>query len=107
MNRFIAFLFLGFFCAVPVFGEYPAKPRPFPFHSVVVSVDEKAQTFRMGKKVIHQVYVSKETKILKSDETPATFAAIMPGVEVRGSVRKRADGDYDAVSLKIDRKSVV
>ena len=82
------------------------KARPFPFQSVVVSVDPAARTFRMGKKVIHPVHVLPTTRIMKGDGTPGAFKALAPGVEVRGSVRKRADGDYEAVSLKIGSKPV-
>jgi hypothetical protein len=80
------------------------KPRPFPFQSVVVSVNADAHTFCMGKKVVHQVHVVPETKITQSDATAAAFEALAPGVEIRGAVRKRADGDYDAVSVKIGAK---
>jgi len=80
------------------------KARPFPFQSVVVSMDKKARTFRMGKKVIHQVHVLPETKLLKADGTSAPFEALQPGMEIRGSVRKRSDADYDAVSVKIGPK---
>ncbi|MDD5349713.1 MAG: hypothetical protein PHQ12_05830 [Chthoniobacteraceae bacterium] len=81
-----------------------AKPRPFPFQSVIVSVDPAARTFRMGKKVIHQVHILPETKITRGDTVPAAFETLTPGMEIRGAVRKRADGDYDAVSVKIGPK---
>lgn len=81
-----------------------AQTRPFPFQRVVVSVDAAARTFRMGKKIIHQVHVLPTTRVMKGDGTPGVFEALAPGVEVRGSVRKRADGDYDAVSVKIGPK---
>jgi len=80
------------------------KARSFPFQSVVVSVDKAARTFRMGKNVVHQVHVLPETKIAKGDGTAAGFEALAPGTEVRGSVRKRSDADWDAVSIKIGPK---
>jgi len=83
-----------------------AKVKPIPFQNTVVSVDKATQTFKMGKKTVHQVHVTPETKVLKADETPAVFEEILVGVEVRGSVKKRADGDYDAVSVKIGPKAV-
>jgi len=84
-------------------AEAKAKPFPFP-NTTIVSVDKATQTFKMGKKTVHQVHVTPETKMLKGDETPATFDAIIIGMEVRGSVKKRADVDYDAVSVKIGPK---
>ena len=86
-------------------SAFPAvNARPFPFQSVVVSVDKAARTFRMGKKVIHQVHVLPETKISQGDGTAAGFEALAPGTEIRGSVRKRSDADWDAVSVKIGPK---
>jgi len=82
-----------------------AKARPFPFRSTVISVDKGTRTFRMGKKNVHQVHVMPETKVLKGDETPATFEEIVEGIEVRGAVNKRADGDYEAVTIKIGPKA--
>ncbi|MCX6967354.1 MAG: hypothetical protein NTZ46_06150 [Verrucomicrobia bacterium] len=117
MIQFSKFAFLFCLCvALPAWGNPPATPtatpapspaakaRPFPFQSVLLSVDKGARTFRMGKKVIHQVHVLAETKLLKSDGTAAPFEALQPGVEIRGSVRKRSDADYDAVSVKIGPK---
>lgn len=114
----IAAAALCFSLALPAFGA-PAKAfnaesspaaspaaqtRPFPFKSTVISVDKATHTFRIGKKTVHQVHVLPGTKLAKSDETPFTFEEIVVGTEIRGSVRKRADGDYEAVSLKIGPK---
>jgi hypothetical protein len=94
-------------CAAPFAAsaaDATTKARPFPFHSVIFSVDATARTFCMGKKVFHQVHVLPETKITQGDTTAATFEALTVGLEIRGSVRKRDDGDYDAVSVKIGPK---
>lgn len=82
-----------------------AKPRPYPFSSVVVSVDPVAKTFQMGKKKIRLVHVGSATRLLKSDGSPAVFGDLAAGVEIRGSVRKRPDGALDAVSVKIGPKA--
>jgi len=79
--------------------------RPFPFESVVISVDKNTRSFKMGKKTVHQVHVLPETKVLKGDGTPAVFEEIIVGIDIRGSVKKRADGDYEAVSLKVGPKA--
>jgi formylmethanofuran:tetrahydromethanopterin formyltransferase len=80
------------------------KARPFPFQSVVISVDAAAKSFRMGKKIVHQVYIVPTTRVMNGDGTPGTFESLKPGVEVRGAVRKRVNGDYEAVSVKIGPK---
>ena len=79
------------------------KARPFPYQGVIVSVDKTAHSFRIGKNVVHQVHMQPETK-LTQDEKPVAFETLAKGMEVRCSVRKRADGDYDAVSIKIGPK---
>ena len=112
-------IYLGVFAALPAFGAPKPSPsatpaaspasaekaRPFPFENVVVSVDPATHTFKMGKKTVHQVHVLPETKVLKGEDQPATFEEIVVGIDVRGSVKKRADGDYDAVSVKIGPKA--
>jgi len=82
-----------------------AKAHPFPFQSNVVSVDKGTRTFRMGKTTVHQVHVLPATKLLKTDGTPAKFEEIVEGIEIRGAVNKRADGDYEAVSIYIGPKA--
>ena len=103
---FLAAAALGLsLCAAPLpAAADSAKPRPFPFQSVIVSVNAAARTFCMGRKVFHQVHVLPETKITQGETAPAAFETLAPGLEIRGSVRKRADGDYDAGSVKIGRK---
>ena len=81
------------------------KSRAQPFKSKVVSVNKRAHTFTMGKKKIHVVHVNAETKLLKGNETPASFDDLVVGAEIRGAYHKRADGDVEAVSLKIGPKS--
>ena len=80
-----------------------AKAKPFPYTGVIASVDKTARTLSIGKNVVHKVYVQPETK-LSQDEKPVAFETFAAGMDVRCSVRKRADGDYDAVSIKIGKK---
>ena len=110
-------IYLSAFAVIPAFAApaksasptpaAEAKGRPFPFQNTVVSVDKGTRTFKIGKKTVHQVHVLPETKVLKGDETPAAFEEILVGMEVRGSVKKRADGEYDAVSVKIGPKATL
>ena len=81
-----------------------AKAKSFPLKSVIVSVDKGARTFTVGKKTAHKVYVKPETKITQDDK-PVAFETLAAGMEVRCSVTKRADEDYDAVSIKVGPKS--
>jgi len=80
-----------------------AKAHPFPYQGVIVSVDKTARTLRIGKNTIHHIHVLPESKLSK-DEKPAAFETLAAGMEVRCSVRKRADADWDAVSIKIGAK---
>ena len=92
--------------AFPAPVPAPADPRSQPFKSVVISVDKAHQIFRMGKKKIRAVRVVETSKLFRGDgTTAATFADIVVGVEIRGSLKKMDDGSFDAVSLKIGPKT--
>ena len=90
---------------IPVATNPPAPVRVQPFKSRVVAVTKHARTFRMGKKIVHVVHVTEATKLLHGNGTPASFEELGSGVEIRGSYRKRPDGELDAVTLKIGPKS--
>jgi len=77
------------------------KARPYPFKSVVFSVDAPAGYFRMGKRRIRQVFVVETSKLRHDDGRPATLADLSEGIEIRGSIRKRANGDLEAVTVII------
>jgi hypothetical protein len=80
------------------------KLRALPFKSVVYSVDAEGKSFRMGKKKIRLVYVTPETRFLRSDGSPAKVGDLTPGTEIRGSTRKRENGELEAVTVKIGPK---
>jgi len=79
--------------------------RPLPFRSVIHSVDPSAPLFTMGKKKIRVVHVTTATRFTRVDGEPATFEMLEPGLEVRGSARKLAQSEWEAVSVKIGSKA--
>ncbi len=83
----------------------PKLGRAVPFKSVVFSVDPEGKNFRMGKKKVRLVYVMETTRFLKSDGSPANVTDLKPGVEIRGSTRKRDTGELEAVTVKIGPKN--
>ncbi len=59
----------------------------------------------MGKKTVHVMHVTPETKLLHANGSPASFDELVAGAEIRGAYRKRSDGELDAGSLKIGPKT--
>ncbi len=84
----------------------PAEARPFPFKNTVAGVDKAGRTVNIGKATVHKIHVLPETKITKGNNEPAVLEEIIVGEEIRGAVRKRADGDWEALSIKIGPKAV-
>ena len=82
------------------------KRRTLPFSSKVISVDKTHGKFRIGKKVVREVQVLPETKLFRGDGVSVAHASdIVVGAEVRGSLRRGEKGIYEAVSLKVGRKT--
>ena len=79
--------------------------RPLPFRSVIHTVDPSVPLFTMGKKKIRIVHVTSATRFTRVDGEPATFEMLEPGLEVRGSARKLAQSEWEAVSVKIGSKA--
>jgi|GEM_PF-2951741 len=77
------------------------KSRPYPFKSVVFSVDAEMRYFRMGKHRVRQVYVVETSKLRHDDGRPAVLEDLIEGIEIRGSIRKRPDGNLEAVTVII------
>ena len=82
----------------------PKLARAVPFKSVVYSVDPEGKSFRMGKKKIRLVYITPATRIIWNDGSPATIEDLKPGVEIRGSTKKRDTGELEAATVKIGPK---
>lgn len=78
------------------------KARPLPFRSIVDYVDEEHRAyFRMGKVKLRKVYFTPDTRFLLASGEVTTVESLRKGIDVRGSYRKRADGHYDAITIKI------
>ena len=59
----------------------------------------------MGKRKIRLVRVVTSTKLFRGDGvTPAAFEELVPGVELRGALRRLENGAFEAISLKIGQK---
>lgn len=88
--------------------EAAATPpaRPYPFKSVVVFVDKGTRSFMMGRKKMRHVYLSETSRMRHDDGRPAAFEDLVEGLEIRGSLRKRADGQEELVSIVLNSASV-
>ncbi|HWL52655.1 MAG TPA: hypothetical protein VNQ90_09480 [Chthoniobacteraceae bacterium] len=93
-------------------GETPASPspsptpgRPYPFHSVIFSFDPETGALRIGKNRIRLVYLTSRTRMLHERGDTATWDDLIEGTAVRGSIRKREDGELEVVSIFVGTKS--
>lgn len=78
--------------------------RPIPYLGKISATDKEKKTFTLQGKEKSRVFrVTPETKLAKG-EAQATFDDLKAGEEVRGSARKTAEGQFDAVSVKIGPK---
>lgn len=85
-------------------AEKAKKPRPYPFHGKVGSVDLEKKSFTIhGKERSRTFYLTDETKIVKDDK-PAKFDELKVGEEVAGQVLPDEDGKLELVSLRIGPK---
>lgn len=81
-------------------GEKP-KRETYPYQGKVKSSDKTAMTVTLeGKEKERIISVTSETKITKEGK-PATFGDITVGENVRGQVKKTADGKESATSVFI------
>jgi hypothetical protein len=80
----------------------PKKPskRLLPFHGKLKAVDNTAKTISVGKETIQ---ITSETRITKTGK-PATLEDAVVGGEVAGAYRKDAEGNLNALSLRIGPK---
>jgi hypothetical protein len=75
--------------------------RPFPFHGMVLAVDQKAKTFTIaGKQNSRAFKVTDKTTVTKSGNT-ASMSDIVENEEVSGSYWKHADGTVEAKVVKL------
>ena len=75
--------------------------RPFVFHGMATSVDQKAQTFTIAGKEKSRVFkVTANSKITKAGN-PATMAEIVDNIEISGAYWQRDDGSLEAKTIKL------
>ena len=82
----------------------PVKKHKFtPYHGKVESVDTSAQTLTVGSLTLQ---VGSSTKISNAaTHEDATLDSIKPGEFVSGAYKKTSDGNLEAISIHIGKKS--
>lgn len=81
------------------------RGRPYPFHSVIFSFDPESGALRIGKHRIRLIYLTSRTRMLHERGDAATWDDLIEGTAVRGSIRKREDGELEVVSIVVGAKS--
>lgn len=80
------------------------KPTPIPFAGKLGAVDKAAMSITLdGKNKKRTILVTPQTRILKAGK-PATLEDAVIGEEVGGQAVKNADGQEEAVSLRVGPK---
>ncbi len=81
--------------------------RAYPFRSTVFSFDPGSRSLRIGKKRIRLLNIVPETRLIHElDGTEATVEDLIIGTEIRGSYRKRADGELEAITIRIGAREL-
>jgi hypothetical protein len=83
--------------ASPATSPAMKKPRPFPYHGKIASVDASAKTFTVGKRTFKVM----ETTTITKDGAPATMSDVTAGAMVGGSYWKKEDGSLEAKTVKL------
>jgi hypothetical protein len=82
-------------------GKRKGNPDRVRLGSRVKAVDDAGKTVTLaGRPKDHLVHITSETRLMK-DGKPATFADIKVGEHAQGQGRRRADGNVDALSLRV------
>lgn len=85
-------------------GAAKKVDRPLPFHGTISSVDKDAGTVTLkGQTSTRVFHTSADTRIVKNGK-PATLADAVVGEVIGGSYRKAADGQLNAISLRLGPK---
>ena len=80
------------------------KQSSIPFQDTIAVVDKVARTITVGKVSKRVFQVTSETKIFKSDKTPALFEDAIVDEHITGSYTKSDDGKLVAKSLYFGTK---
>jgi hypothetical protein len=106
----LVFLFASTFGYAADKKKAGASPSASPddrvaFHGTIITFAKVAGTFTLkGKKEPAVYVVSEKTKMMKGT-AEATLDDLATGVYVRGSARRAADGQFVALTVKIEPKT--
>jgi hypothetical protein len=75
--------------------------RAIPFHGMISAVDTRAKTFTIAGKEQARVFKITDKTALTKAGNPATIKDVVEKEEARGSYWKRADGSFEAKSVKL------
>jgi len=81
------------------------RGRPYPFHSVIFSFEPETGALRIGKHRVRLVYLTSQTRMLHERGDTATWDDLIEGTDVRGSIRKREDGELEVISIVVGTRS--
>jgi|SRR5215469_12117512 len=79
----------------------PVATPHIPFHGKLEAVDNTAKTITVHA---HAIQITSET-IIKKDGKPATLADGVVGENVTGSIKRTADGKFEALSVYFGQKA--
>lgn len=91
----------------PAVEKKTIKPSRFPFRGKLSAIDLDKKTVSLaGKDRMRIIQITKETRIMRNG-MPANLADAVLGEEVGGLLTRDADGQEQAVSLRLGPKSDV
>lgn len=74
-----------------------------PYRGSIAAVDAAAKTFTLKGKSIRVFAITSSTKLLK-ESNPGAWEDVKVGEYVRGNAVKKAEGQYEAMSVKLGPK---
>ncbi len=87
-------------------AEAAATPsrRAIPYRSIIDTVSPDGTYITIGSKIVRTLRITEATRIYKGDGAEEEFAALYPGLEVRGAYRKLEGGVLEAITIRIGPK---
>lgn len=82
-----------------------SRRTSYPFRGVVASFEAETRTLKLEGKKSQRVIQLPEAVRLERDGEPAELEELKPGVTVRGTLRRNADGQEEAVLVRIGARS--
>jgi hypothetical protein len=79
------------------------QPADVPrFYGSITAIDADAKTFTVGDQTFNVVA---DSKLSKSDDSPATLADAKVGEPARGTYNKAADGKLNVIKVRFGKKT--